>query len=821
MASESLEVDDMDELTQLFQQGKLDFFSCPPGMMNHVACHGLMPKKTADGSRHIRFTREPDSALYDDDEPEAKERKRRKNDPHPFMLSTSHDPGPFRNLFCEFDHGVFDFAPRRVDQRRSTTSYFARMNLAQLDFMGEECAFCSVLAQAVRRWKWIWGGPMNKYRYSDKVWECRHLFPDGSVSKVFDAADRGEYDERFYPGPMLDEEVALYISFARGKRTLEIVVQKYPHPDLERMMSLMTLEFFVELGNVFFSHRNMLIRLIRVGTTSPWPVVRPLPSVSQNLLSPSAVAKLQARIDECLNEHQFCRIQSHVPSVPPTRLIEIRTSDEGNVSVRLLETDLNKSYKYVALSHSWASSKPLKTGEHNYHQHKDDIPWQDLSQVYQETITMADALSIEYVWIDSLCIIQQSAEEWDREAHRMGEVYTNAFIVFVALGGDLGLERDAIESFDIHGTDPDTGEQIDYGTINVRRKCEHENLINSANDKSAGEWFRRGWCFQERLFSSRLLHFGGALEDVTFECNTHLKCECGGAEEVVRSHDKNTELSSLWCHVKSAFTKEFRAITTIPARDMVEESITRVRDQLFCMYIALCEDFSSKRFTFSDDTLPAMDSLATKLGPYMGNYHAGLWEHNILVGLQWESFDATRSRRYSPCCAPSFSWASCTGGSVWYFHPKTLLETIDKHELAEVVSVKTVPVDPLIPYGKVKSSTITIRGLAKPTTIERQETDDVGRMCLGGEGSEEWVQLDTMDDIDELQDAEEDEVRVMCLELMRSWSRDGRGKERVLVSAIVLRAQSVEENTFRRIGFAILSRDLFDEGAIYGDFGIV
>jgi hypothetical protein len=254
MPPEKLEPESIDELTLLMSQGKLDFFSCPQGMVNHVSCHGLMPKKTADGSRHLRFTRDVNSVLEDSGEEDSngsRRRKRNRNRIGPSdLLSTSHDPGNFEDLFCEFDHGLYMFEPRikysKEDKPRN--EYFARMNLAQLQKMGEECGFCSTLAQGVIGWKWIWRGPFNKYRYCDNVYKNRFTFPNGSHVALFHAADRGQFDERFHPGPLADEEVALYISFCKGKRTLEVTVQKYPPPDMKKIMSLMTLEYFVEEG---------------------------------------------------------------------------------------------------------------------------------------------------------------------------------------------------------------------------------------------------------------------------------------------------------------------------------------------------------------------------------------------------------------------------------------------------------------------------------------------------------------------------------------------------------------------------------------------
>lgn len=787
--------------------GDVSYIQCPQAMVNHVECYGFMTKKTADGSRVIRYKTDARDML---DEMNGKPNSM--NGPSD-TIDISHPPGTFADVFCEFNHGVHELfvepdvnrsgAPRQ----RSQDSFTAWLSLAQLKDLGQECGLCSALAQGVERWKWIWQGPMNKYRYCDMVWDNRHLLHQGGHMQLFAEADEGHYDERFIPCPVKDGEVALRISFSRDKQTLEIYVQKYAHPPMKKRTGLLTLEVFVDHG-----------------VRSPWNAIRELPMVSQNVLSESSVKKLEGWINECVQNHELCKRPESLRAQPPTRLIEITSPITGELSIRLIETKEDEKYAYVALSHSWASSKPLKTDKHNYLEHKDDIPWDDLSTVYQDTITLANALSIKYVWIDSLCIIQQDAEEWGREAHYMGRVYSNAFLVFVALGGELALEKDPIESFTIHGTETETGKDVHKSTIHVRRKIEHDNLVNSANDDTTGEWFSRGWCFQERLFASRLLHFGGGLEDITFECNTEITCECGGVDTLVAKgafagKDKS-ELSSLWCHAKAQFMREFDAITRKTPDELEEEELEEVRNQLLAMYISLCEDFSAKRFSFSDDKLPAMDSLASKLGPYLGSYHAGLWEHNILIGMQWESFDATRSRRYSPCCAPSFSWASCTGGAIWYMDAKEVLGDNEDFQCAEIVDVNTVPADPNIPYGKVIFSSIVLRGFAKPAIIETQEADRVGRMYLNDPDSEQWVQIDTQDDIDEICARHyDDPMPVLCFRLSEKQTTSARETRR-FVSTIVLTPLDGEQGILRRIGFAILDAAFFNEEALFATVSI-
>jgi hypothetical protein len=115
------------------------------------------------------------------------------------------------------------------------------------------------------------------------------------------------------------------------------------------------------------------------------------------------------------------------------------------LSVRLIEADTRQSYRYVTLSLCCASSEPLKTDASNYIEYRKEIPWSSLSEVYHDTLTLAAALSTSYVWIESLCIIQNHANDWQKEASRMGVVYSNAFIVFVAMGPSLALEKDPDE----------------------------------------------------------------------------------------------------------------------------------------------------------------------------------------------------------------------------------------------------------------------------------------------------------------------------------------------------------------------------------------
>lgn len=85
------------------------------------------------------------------------------------------------------------------------------------------------------------------------------------------------------------------------------------------------------------------------------------------------------------------------------------------------------------------------------------------------------------------------------------------------------------------GSDDEDGSEC-Y-TVKVRRKTDHENLVNPAGDKTASGWFKRAWCFQERMFASRILLFGGTLEDIRSNATQGLTVNAGAPVKWIASDD--------------------------------------------------------------------------------------------------------------------------------------------------------------------------------------------------------------------------------------------------------------------------------------------
>jgi hypothetical protein len=117
----------------------------------------------------------------------------------------------------------------------------------------------------------------------------------------------------------------------------------------------------------------------------------------------------------------------------PTRVIDIG-SKGGNI--KLYETTGEKG-DYAALSHCWGqSANPVITTSKNLPERMASIKFNDLPKTFQDAVTITRHLEVPYLWIDSLCIIQDSAEDWAKEAMKMSSVYTDALVTIAADGSE-------------------------------------------------------------------------------------------------------------------------------------------------------------------------------------------------------------------------------------------------------------------------------------------------------------------------------------------------------------------------------------------------
>jgi hypothetical protein len=171
--------------------------------------------------------------------------------------------------------------------------------------------------------------------------------------------------------------------------------------------------------------------------------------IIQDALHPYVLQKTAAWVKNCNDHHLDCPQSTQYKTPLPTRLLDLgslpqRTDFESaqgdprasleNTALQLVENSPESKGLYIALSYCWGISLPYTTTSKNLQKHKDarGIEYLQLPKTLQDAVFMTRYLGIRYLWADCLCIIQDDKADWEKEASRMADVYSNAYLTIAA-----------------------------------------------------------------------------------------------------------------------------------------------------------------------------------------------------------------------------------------------------------------------------------------------------------------------------------------------------------------------------------------------------
>ncbi|KAF5020564.1 hypothetical protein F66182_7396 [Fusarium sp. NRRL 66182] len=443
--------------------------------------------------------------------------------------------------------------------------------------------------------------------------------------------------------------------------------------------------------------------------------------------SPAAIEQLESWMLECENasDHEDCLL----PQEPelPKRVVEVGDDDDG---IRLVETH-GSAARYFCLSHCWGEKQIITTKQATLEDRKRRINIAELSNTFRDAIRLTRRLEVQYIWIDSLCIIQDDIQDWKIESAKMASIYSNAHLTIAAThssNGDGGLYKETPD-FEVSGT---TQEGDEYSLVFRQRIDHHLNLSTEPDRSEAGPGIlghgtiahhpllTRAWVYQERLLSPRIVHFGPY--ELFYECFTDTICECSGI-----NHHGSSDAAPITL-VKLLYSEcLFSIITGVEWHEYAAYYMARVWRTMVCSYTAL-------GITKPSDRLPAIGGLAKKVATVRKcKYLAGLWETALNDDLIWSVFrrDRDKSPRQNPSAAPTWSWASVET-HVWYwdiiYHwdPEECLTDEERPPYQHFSQVKGWHVESagLDEFGHCERGTIEIEGLVAEGVVERQVHQD-------------------------------------------------------------------------------------------------
>ncbi|KAH7393407.1 heterokaryon incompatibility protein-domain-containing protein [Cadophora sp. MPI-SDFR-AT-0126] len=448
-------------------------------------------------------------------------------------------------------------------------------------------------------------------------------------------------------------------------------------------------------------------------------------------------------LNRCLMLHEGCKSsQSHRT---PTRLLFI---DDGHTRLRLSH-ELDGCPEYATLSHCWGSLSFLTLNKSNITKFQEKVPVQALTKTFQDAIRITSYLGLQYLWIDSLCIIQDDIDDWHRESPLMSDVYGGSTINIAASSAPDGSHGCF---FDRHMFWGHTIQNEYYGRQSLARTVYYQCIPDDFEEYLLAQpLFGRAWVQQERLLSKRILHF--TRNEVFWECEGIVRCE--------------------------TFPDR------IPSR--FEDAISHLGIQQinsFSGWSTFINAYSTCNLTLARDKLAAISGVARIVQHTLKDkYVAGLWKGEIISQLRWD-VAAGKGQRITPYVAPTWSWASVTGNIEF---PSLDYDESHGTEL-EDVDIEYATDDP---FGQVTAATLRLRckliikvivplPFSKPhETIELPETSDLP------------VRLNARLDV-----AGGAEVGDGLLYLLRLLP----GQSRSQFTGLILKATEVKRGQYQRIG---------------------
>jgi hypothetical protein len=105
--------------------------------------------------------------------------------------------------------------------------------------------------------------------------------------------------------------------------------------------------------------------------------------------------------------------------------------------VKLIEPE-GVTGKYFCLSHCWGPEQIITTTRTNLQAHKREIPLNSLPKTFRDAVLLTKRFGIAYIWIDSLCIVQDDNNDWKIESAKMERIYREAQLTIAATRSSSG-----------------------------------------------------------------------------------------------------------------------------------------------------------------------------------------------------------------------------------------------------------------------------------------------------------------------------------------------------------------------------------------------
>ncbi|KAH6868878.1 heterokaryon incompatibility protein-domain-containing protein [Thelonectria olida] len=439
------------------------------------------------------------------------------------------------------------------------------------------------------------------------------------------------------------------------------------------------------------------------------PPPPPWTELDANIESSQSLQKIQDWISSCDKDHEHCRMNSsEAGTYFPTRAIDVHEAEVGIVHLRNrdeIEAQHDAEGKetsqrqatypaYWTLSHRWGDPERiprlLQITEHRF---RGGIPLDDLSPTFRDAALLVRRLGYRYIWIDSLCIFQDSLSEWQQEAKAMVNVYRHSLCNISAIAPSSDPANTGL--FRTRRLDPRL-----LFPFKVDKK-----LLERSGKVVDGPWIvwndsfwtdevetaplsTRGWVVQERFLAPRIIHF--TENQIYWECLESMYCEADPTGEllILGKQDGGGRKMATTVYKTAKLELAKARARLVGTRDQYSNEYWN-----HAQWGSIVSIYTNCALTKESDRLIAMSGIAKTFQEVNGDtYLAGLWKRMVYIDLAWTT-NASGGAQVLRCksYAPTWSWASVAGGHTVlhilkgkYGHlPTPLIKLVDARIVAE------------------------------------------------------------------------------------------------------------------------------------------
>lgn len=423
-------------------------------------------------------------------------------------------------------------------------------------------------------------------------------------------------------------------------------------------------------------------------------------------------------------------------TILPQYLLDVQNLNVGG-SAKIVKLDAAPArYRYAALSYT-SEPEALHYRRQSGIQEDDELSVEKLPKMFQDAIFVTHSLDIRYLWIDALCVRDES---WARQSEQAGAVYEHAYLTLSASGTStisdgLLFQRPASALVQIpQGADRNGGTwSVSAIALPLEKEIMRQNYIEMSDQPVSQD----AWLFQARVLSRRTLHF--ASDQMYYECLHHFASEDGLIQHM-RYHTSAKALPE--------GTEHFRR------RCLDQDPRSR--------WCALIWDYG--RCHAHADKLTALSNVARafqRLEP--DDYIAGHWKRALPDSLFWRSLSSYKSSGDRNAVAPSWSWASVDGIVSMGLGYNRVYE-----HCARIIDIRWTLADVENAFGSVMAAEIELEAWLVPLKlVEKPESAASGHMHVvaaeDGDGNYDRGFYAGFDTIDRKYAQSADAVREMQL----------------------------------------------------------